>query len=73
MTPVGAGSDDVPEWLHDLLLPETDRGAVTQWVVGALFWVVVLVATRSWRREYRVFLGGLAMVTVAWFAVRTVH
>lgn len=61
------------ELLQDLLLPETDRGAVTQWVVAAVFWATVLVVTRHQRREYRTFLLGLAVVTFAWFGARTLH
>jgi hypothetical protein len=63
----------VRDLLLDLLLPETDRGAVTQWIVMGVVWLVVLVSTRRWRREYRQFLVGLAIVNLAWFAVRTVH
>lgn len=59
--------------IHDLLLPETDRGAITQWVIAGLVWTVVLIVTRGWRREYRVFRAGLAVITFAWFVVRTVH
>ncbi len=59
--------------LLDLLLPETDRGAVTQWIVMGVVWVCVLLATRGWRREHRLFLMGLAVANLAWFAARTVH
>ena len=44
------------ELIRDLLLPETDRGAVTQWIVMALLWSLVLFGTRHLRQEYRVFL-----------------
>ena len=63
----------VDDLFLDLLLPETDRGAITQWVVMAIVWTGVLLATRGWRREYRLFLIGLAVMNIAWFAVRTVH
>jgi hypothetical protein len=33
--------------IHDLLLPETDRGTVTQWVSAGLVWTVVLIVTRG--------------------------
>ena len=59
--------------LLDFLLPETDRGAITQWIVMGVLWAAALVATRQWRSEYRVFLAGLFVINVAWFAVRTVH
>lgn len=61
------------EALLDLLLPETDRGATTQWLVAGVVWMAIFVSTREWRREYRLFLVGLAMVNLAWFAARTVH
>lgn len=61
------------ELVLDLLLPETDRGAVTQWIVMAVVWAVVFVLARGCRREHLLFLGGLAMTNLAWFAVRTVH
>jgi len=63
----------VDELLLDLLLPETDRGAIIQWVVMAIVWTGVLFVARGWRREYRLFLIGLAVMNIAWFAVRTVH
>ena len=61
------------ELLLDLLLPETDRAAIVQWVVMAIVWTLVFAGTRRWRREYRVFLVGLAVINLAWFAVRTAH
>ncbi len=57
----------------DLLLPKTDRGAVTQWLIMGVVWTLVLAATRGCRREHRLFILGLAVVNVAWFAVRTAH
>ena len=61
------------ELLIDLLLPKTDRGAVTQWIVMAVVWVAALVLSRNMRREYRLFIAGLIMLNIAWFAARTVH
>ena len=61
------------EFLLDLLLPETDRGAITQWIVMSLVWVLVFWVLRRQRREYRLFAVGLAMANLAWFAARTVH
>jgi hypothetical protein len=63
----------VRELLVDFFLPETDRGAVTQWIVMAIIWVVVLVVTHRLRHEYRLFIAGLIMINIAWFAVRTVQ
>jgi len=61
------------ELLLDLLLPETDRGAVAQIVVATVFWIIVLVFARRWRREYQLFTLGLAAITFAWFGARMVH
>ena len=63
----------MPELLLDLLLPETDRGAIIQIIVAAVFWGVALVLARRWRREYQVFTLGLAVITFAWFGARAIH
>jgi hypothetical protein len=63
----------VVEQLLDFLLPETDRGVFIQWIVMGVVWIVALVASRGWRREYRLFVFGLVMINFAWFAVRTAH
>lgn len=59
--------------LLDLLLPRTDRAAITQWIVMGIVWAIAVVATWRWRKEYRLFVYGLAMANLAWFAARTVH
>ena len=61
------------ELLLDLLLPETDRGATIQIVVAAVFWAVMIGWSLRWRREYRLFVIGLAVVTFAWFGARAIH
>lgn len=61
------------ELIRDFLLPETDRGAVTQWIVMAGIWLVVLAWSLRWRPEYRLFALGLATANAAWFAARTIH
>lgn len=61
------------ELLLDLFLPETDRGAVIQIIVAAVFWAVMLVLARRWRREYQLFTLGLAVITFAWFGARAIH
>lgn len=61
------------ELLRDFLLPETDRGAVTQWIVMGVLWAVVLLWSLRWRQEYRLFALGLATINAAWFAARTIH
>jgi hypothetical protein len=63
----------VGEFFLDLLLPKTDKAAITQWIVMGVVWTIVVAATWRIRREYRLFLYGLAMINVAWFAARTVH
>ena len=61
------------EALLDLLLPESDRAALVQIVVAAVFWLVVVAWSLRWRREYRLFVIGLAVVTFAWFGARAIH
>lgn len=61
------------ELLLDLLLPETDRGAVTQIIVAAVFWTVMIGWSLRWRSEYRLFVIGLAVLTFAWFGARAIH
>ncbi len=61
------------ELLLDLLLPETDRGAVIQIIMAMVFWAVVAVPARRWRREYQIFTLGLVMITFAWFGARMIH
>lgn len=63
----------VPDFVVDLLLPETDRTVAIQWIVMTLFWTAVFVAARHQSRDLRTFLFGLAMVNLAWFAARTIH
>lgn len=59
--------------LLDVLLPSTDRAVTVQWVVMALFWMVVLWLSRKLSKDYRLLLYGLATVNAAWFAVRAIH
>ena len=61
------------ELLLDLLLPETDRGAVIQIVVATACWAVMIAWSLRWRREYRIFVIGLAVLTFAWFGARAIH
>lgn len=64
---------EMGDFLLDLVLPKTDQMVYIQWVIAAVFWLVVLVAVRNWHREGRTFTLGLAVITFAWFAARTVH
>lgn len=63
----------MPEFLLDLLLPKTDRIVAIQWMIMIPFWLVVIVLTRKMPKETRLFIYGLAMLNLAWFAARTVH
>lgn len=63
----------VRELLLDLALPETDRGVFIQWAIAAVFWTVVVFATRKVNKDVRLFLYGIAMLNVAWFGFRTIH
>jgi hypothetical protein len=59
--------------LKELLLPRTDAGVAVQWAVMVPFWLLVLWSTRRRPKDYRIFIAGLAMMNLAWFAVRAVH
>jgi hypothetical protein len=62
----------VKGFLLDLVLPRTDAGVHFQTVVA----VVVFSAALWWTRRNRdllTFVAGLATITFAWFALRTVH
>jgi hypothetical protein len=61
------------DFLLDLVLPKTDRTVYIQWVVAAVFWATTIFAARNWHKEGRTFVLGLAIITFAWFAARTVH
>lgn len=56
----------------DLLLPRTDAGALAQAVTAAVLYTGALVAVRR-NPDMLWFVGGLATLTLAWFALRTVH
>ena len=56
----------------ELLLPRTDAGVAMQLVLAIGFFGVALVAVRR-HRDVRTFVLGLAFMTAAWFALRTVH
>lgn len=56
----------------DLLLPRTDAGAFVQAVVAVVVFGTSLAAVRR-SREMLWFVSGLATITFAWFALRTVH
>ncbi|MDZ7675330.1 MAG: hypothetical protein U5K30_09705 [Acidimicrobiales bacterium] len=56
----------------DLLLPRTDGGVLLQVVVAVVFFTVVGFSVRR-NRDLLVFVSGLAAITAAWLALRTVH
>lgn len=56
----------------DFFLPRTDAGAAAQLVGAGLLFGALAFAARG-NRDLLVFVVGLAVVTVAWFALRTVH
>jgi len=58
--------------LIELLLPRTDAGALAQAVAAAVVTTGALIALRR-NRDLMWFVGGLATLTFAWFALRTVH
>jgi hypothetical protein len=58
--------------LKDLLLPRTDAGALAQAIAAAVLFSVALIAVRR-NRDLIWFVAGLASLTFAWFALRTVH
>lgn len=56
----------------DLFLPRTDAGALAQAIGAAVLFAAAAIAVRR-NRELLVFVAGLASITAAWFALRTVH
>ena len=56
----------------ELLLPRTDAGALAQAVTATVLFAGALVAVRR-SRDLLWFVGGLATLTFAWFALRIVH
>lgn len=61
------------DFLLDLALPRTDRVVFIQWIVMSIVWAGVFVGSRRWSKDIRIFIYGLAMLNLAWFAFRTVH
>ncbi len=58
--------------LASVLLPATDRAVYTQAVVAAMVFAAVAWLVRR-NRDLLMFVGGLATVTAAAMALRTVH
>ncbi len=58
--------------MRNLLLPSTDAGVLFQVVAMLVVWVGLLVIVRG-SAEARLLVGGLGMITLAWFGVRALH
>ena len=58
--------------MRQILLPSTDAGVLVQVVVVTAVWVCLLVIVRR-SAEVRLLVGGLGMITLGWFALRTLH
>lgn len=58
--------------MYDLLLPSTDAGVAAQVAGAAAFYAIALVAARRSPEVLR-FVVGLAVITAAFFALRTIH
>lgn len=56
----------------ELLLPRTDAGVAVQALVAALVFGAAGFAVRH-DRDLRVLVAGLAVITAAWFGIRSVH
>lgn len=56
----------------DLAFPRTDAGAYVQAAIATLIFGIALWRVRH-DRDIRTFVIGLATLTFAWFALRTLH
>ncbi len=58
--------------LLDLALPRTDAGAFVQAAIAVPIFGIALWRVRH-NRDIRTFVVGVATLTFAWFALRTLH
>jgi len=58
--------------VRQILLPGTDAGVVVQVVAVMVIWICLLVIVRR-SAEARLLVGGLGMITLAWFGLRALH
>ena len=56
----------------DILLPETDGGAASQFLVLILITILALVMTRQ-NRDLRILILGVAVLLAGLLAVRAIH
>ena len=60
------------DWLLDLVLPRSDRAVAIQLIVVVpLFLMWIVLARRN--RDHLLLAVGVAVITLAWFALRTLH
>jgi hypothetical protein len=62
----------VSDVLVDLALPRTDAGAFVQAAIAVPIFGIALWRVRH-DRDIRTFVVGLATLTFAWIALRTLH
>ena len=58
--------------LVDLALPRTDAGAFVQAAIAVPIFGIAIWRVRH-HRDIRTFVVGVATLTFAWFALRTLH
>lgn len=58
--------------MRQILLPGTDAGVLVQVVAVMVIWICLLVIVRR-SAEARLLVGGLGMITLAWFGLRALH
>jgi len=56
----------------EILLPRTDAGVAVQAVFAAVVLVILGVAARR-HPDFRIFVAGLTLMTIAFFGVRMIH
>lgn len=61
------------QFLIDLALPKTDAAVFVQWAIMVPLWIAVFFGIRKLSKDARLFVYGVAMLNLAWFAFRTVH
>jgi len=57
----------------NVIFPTTDNAVYAQWAVAILFWVLIIFLTKKQSKDIRLFILGLFIINLAWFAIRTLH